>query len=280
MCNFLETPEALLAAHDHLRTGGFSVASVISARTQIDARVWLGRWAAARNRSVVVAPTCDPEEAISTYAIRVPAFVRSTTYSTGRCFPVLLLPGELPTALPCAVALAERERRLPVAIACGVAGIVAHLLDSSSSIKLVSAALQGLVPVASTEQQVLKTVAEGRRLTPFLRGACEGLVYYMLEARQETRGRFLSNHRLPSARGGRSYEADIVCVQAKLVIEIDGPEHNHAKQRALDEEKHRDLEGQGYRVRRFSNEDVINDPVGVWRLIFDQLTRLIAKKMT
>jgi very-short-patch-repair endonuclease len=31
------------------------------------------------------------------------------------------------------------------------------------------------------------------------------------------------------------------------------------------------LENQGYRIRRFSNDQVIENPVGVWRLIAEQL---------
>jgi hypothetical protein len=93
--------------------------------------------------------------------------------------------------------LTAAHPNLPVAVASGIATIVDSLLAPETPRELVIAALQGLIPVEDTSRQVLKTVAEARQLQPFLRGACEGLLYYMLEARQETRGRFATNVRLP-----------------------------------------------------------------------------------
>jgi very-short-patch-repair endonuclease len=93
----------------------------------------------------------------------------------------------------------------------------------------------------------------------------------MLEARRETRGRFVTNARLTNTAGSRSHEVDLVCVEARLVIEIDGPEHNNQQRKAMDSKKRKDIENQGYQVRRFSNAEVIENPVGVWRLIADHL---------
>jgi very-short-patch-repair endonuclease len=68
-----------------------------------------------------------------------------------------------------------------------------------------------------------------------------------------------------------------VCVEARLVIEIDGPEHNNQKRKMTDSKKQKDLEGQGYRVRRFSNKEVIENPVGVWQLIARDLDARAAR---
>ncbi len=92
----------------------------------------------------------------------------------------------------------------------------------------------------------------------------------MLETRPDTRSKFVANRRVGS-RSGKTYEVDILCEEAKLIIEIDGPEHNQSRRRQMDEGKMRDLEDSGYRVRRFSNHQVIDDPVGVWWLIAEQL---------
>jgi very-short-patch-repair endonuclease len=93
----------------------------------------------------------------------------------------------------------------------------------------------------------------------------------MLEARQETRGRFTTNSRLNNTAAQRSHEVDLICVKARLVIEIDGPEHNNQQRKAMDANKQKDLENQGYRVLRFSNQEVIENPVGVWHLIANHL---------
>jgi very-short-patch-repair endonuclease len=101
---------------------------------------------------------------------------------------------------------------------------------------------------------------------PILRGACE--------SRQETRGRFSANARLSSNLNTRRHEVDLVCQEARLVIEIDGPEHNQQARKNMDAKKQKDLEDQGYRVQRFRNQEVIENPVGVWKMITAQLTSL------
>jgi hypothetical protein len=64
----LDVPEQLLATHDRLRTNGFSVVSVVNARSQLDARVWLGQWARARGRPLILAPETRLEAAIAVLA--------------------------------------------------------------------------------------------------------------------------------------------------------------------------------------------------------------------
>ena len=109
------------------------------------------------------------------------------------------------------------------------------------------------------------------QLAPLLRSPYEGLIYYMLEVRQATRGRFVPNRRVTKPGGKGSHEVDLVANDVKLVIEIDGAQHRAPVQVARDEAKQRDLEALGYRVRRFSVLEVSRDPVGVWHLITEQL---------
>lgn len=272
MSHYSDAANALLATHERLRSDGFALVSVICARAQLDARVWLGDWAAERGCGFVVPPDLVIETIIAAYGMRVPHFPSRTANDPANAsLPILALSGELKDTLPVATNMIARFPSLPVAVTAGVVDLVDHLLDAAVPMKLVLPALQGLVPIAQTEQQVLKKVAEGRQVAPFLRGACEGLVFYMLEARPETRSLFSANQRIQGAQGGRSYEVDIVCASAKLIIEIDGSEHNNTQQRRSDEKKQRELEDLGYRVRRFGNTQVVEDPVGVWRLIKEQL---------
>ena len=272
MSHYSDTAKALLATHERLRNNGFSLVSVICARAQLDARVWLGHWTAERGCGFVVPPDLVIDKIIATYGARVPRFqFREANDPANASLPILALSGEFKNTLPVAACVIDRFPSLPVAVTAGVADFVDHLLDATVPMKLVIPALQGLVPIAETEQQVLKKVAEGRQVAPFLRGACEGLVFYMLEARPETRGLFGANQRILGPQNGRSYEVAIVCAAAKLIIEIDGSEHNNMQQRRFDEKKQRELESLGYRVRRFGNTQVVEDPVGVWRLIKEQL---------
>lgn len=260
----LDAPEQLLAAHDRLRTSAFPIISIINARTALDARVWLGEWARAHRRPLIVAPEASTAAALSALEARTSAPVRAAGET------LLRLPGSVRDALPVAADLAGRVPGLGLTLACGIGDMVESLLDPALPRALVGMALQGLVPVDEAERRVLAQVAGARRL-PLLRGPCEGILFYMLEARPETRGRFQANPRLPGARRG-NHEVDIACLDARLVVELDGPEHERPDRRRMDADKQRDLEAGGFRVTRFTNTVVMEDPVGVWRDIATTLS--------
>jgi very-short-patch-repair endonuclease len=68
------------------------------------------------------------------------------------------------------------------------------------------------------------------------------------------------------------YIADFVCHGARLIVEIDGGQHD----RSSSEERSRThfLKGQGYRVLRFWNNEVLENPDGVYKTIVDELGRI------
>jgi very-short-patch-repair endonuclease len=68
------------------------------------------------------------------------------------------------------------------------------------------------------------------------------------------------------------YIADFVCHEARLIVEIDGGQHD----RSSSEEGSRThfLKGQGYRVLRFWNNEVLENPDGVYKTIVDELGRI------
>jgi very-short-patch-repair endonuclease len=67
------------------------------------------------------------------------------------------------------------------------------------------------------------------------------------------------------------YYADFACLQAKLIIEVDGGQHD--EQRAQDEIRTRRLQAQGYRVLRFWNNDVLANIDGVLEAISQSLSQ-------
>jgi very-short-patch-repair endonuclease len=58
-----------------------------------------------------------------------------------------------------------------------------------------------------------------------------------------------------------NYIVDFICPSALLIVELDGGQH--AERIAQDEERSRWLQGQGYRVIRFWNSDVLGNLEGV-----------------
>jgi very-short-patch-repair endonuclease len=65
------------------------------------------------------------------------------------------------------------------------------------------------------------------------------------------------------------YVADFACLKAMLVIEVDGGQH--AEARAYDSRRDDFMRGQGYRVVRFWNNDVLRNIDGVWQTIVSEI---------
>jgi ATP-dependent helicase HrpA/adenine-specific DNA-methyltransferase len=62
------------------------------------------------------------------------------------------------------------------------------------------------------------------------------------------------------------YIVDFACLTIKLIIEVDGGQHNINK--AADERRTRWLEARGYRVMRFWNNEVLQNLDGVLEVIW------------
>jgi very-short-patch-repair endonuclease len=71
----------------------------------------------------------------------------------------------------------------------------------------------------------------------------------------------LSGHRFTCQYQIGPYFCDLVCRSAKLVIEIDG--YSHDIRQSCDARRDSFLRNQGYRVLRFSNDDVMQNLEGV-----------------
>ena len=65
--------------------------------------------------------------------------------------------------------------------------------------------------------------------------------------------------------------ADFVCLEKKLIIEVDGAYHFTDAQMSEDAYRTDALEGKGFRVIRFTNEEVIKDIFSVIERINEQI---------
>jgi very-short-patch-repair endonuclease len=70
----------------------------------------------------------------------------------------------------------------------------------------------------------------------------------------------------------RRFIADFVCHGTKLIVEIDGGQHHPLSE--LEARRTRFLEGEGYRVLRFWNNEVRDSPDGVRAAISENLRRI------
>jgi very-short-patch-repair endonuclease len=89
------------------------------------------------------------------------------------------------------------------------------------------------------------------------RSASEAFLYHRLQTLRETNGRFRLNAELPIPFDSRGQmEADFLCVEARLVIELDGAQHL-ADTEAYRRDRRKDalLQQNGYFVLRFLAED-------------------------
>jgi len=69
----------------------------------------------------------------------------------------------------------------------------------------------------------------------------------------------------------KNYIVDFVCKEIKLIIEIDGGQHNEVNNIEYDNERTRVLESKGYKVIRFWNNEVDENIEGVYQKIIDEI---------
>ena len=55
------------------------------------------------------------------------------------------------------------------------------------------------------------------------------------------------------------YIVDFICLKQKLIIEIDGGYHQETTQQTEDKTRQNWLESMGYKILRFTNEDIFHD---------------------
>ena len=68
-----------------------------------------------------------------------------------------------------------------------------------------------------------------------------------------------------------NYIVDFVSLDRKLIIELDGGQHNEEQVKEKDEQRTKWLESEGYKVLRFWDNDVLSNTEGVILLIQEAL---------
>ena len=75
-----------------------------------------------------------------------------------------------------------------------------------------------------------------------------------------------------------TYIADFICLERRLIVEVDGPYHNDPVQRARDEERDQWLRVAGFRVLRLTADEVIGDPELATQKIISALALAVPKR--
>ena len=83
------------------------------------------------------------------------------------------------------------------------------------------------------------------------------------------RDRRMADHKFRRQRPIGPYFADFACLEAKLIVELDGGQHVEAA--AYDENRTRFMQAQGYRVLRFWNNEVLTQTQAVRERILQAL---------
>lgn len=113
-------------------------------------------------------------------------------------------------------------------------------------------------PLASLFLNVARTVPPDADGADRARSATEAFLFRRLETLPETKGRFRLNVALPIAFDATgSLEVDLLCADARMAVELDGPQHlGDPVAYRRDRRKDQLLQQNGYLVLRFLAEDV------------------------
>ncbi|HEU4901757.1 MAG TPA: alpha/beta fold hydrolase, partial [Flavisolibacter sp.] len=90
---------------------------------------------------------------------------------------------------------------------------------------------------------------------------------------QQLRGKHLAGYKFRRQHIVGKYIADFICLPEKLIVEVDGLIHQLPENKESDEARTRLLQSKGYRVVRFSNEEVINQSGKVLNTILQELKK-------
>ena len=90
------------------------------------------------------------------------------------------------------------------------------------------------------------------------------------------RNRQIDGHKFARQVPIGAYICDFVCREKQIVIEVDGGQHDARQER--DAQRTRFLEGKGYRVLRFWNNEVLGNIEGVLLMIRNSLTPALSLK--
>jgi len=113
---------------------------------------------------------------------------------------------------------------------------------------------------ARIQKQPHRSLARAMRHTPI---QCEKLFWRLV------RGRQLAGYKFKRQVLIGNYIADFVCLERKLIVELDGD--RHVEQQNYDQNRDAFLKAEGFRVLRFWNSELLESPEGVLDVVLAAL---------
>ncbi len=98
--------------------------------------------------------------------------------------------------------------------------------------------------------------------------SAEQRLWFFIRRKQLSGLRFRRQHTIGP------YVADFSCVKVKLVIELDGDQHGTNNAVSYDDKRNKFMEGNGWTVLRFWNNEVYDNIDGVLEVILDTARNL------
>lgn len=98
---------------------------------------------------------------------------------------------------------------------------------------------------------MLRDRARGMRKEP---SQAERALWSILRDRKLMGAKFRRQHPISP------YIADFACIEARLIVEVDGRSHDDEQSQAYDQERTEALSGAGWRVVRVRDGDLLADP--------------------
>jgi very-short-patch-repair endonuclease len=105
--------------------------------------------------------------------------------------------------------------------------------------------------MATPTKGMLRDRARGMRKG---QSKAEAALWSLLRDRRAHGAKFRRQHPIAP------YIADFACIDARLIVEIDGKSHDVAEQRAYDAERDAKLAAAGWRILRIRDAELLTDP--------------------
>lgn len=168
--------------------------------------------------------------------------------------------GEFMPAFTCALALAQAQRRRPLAVLVSSTELVSLLAGAyrEHAVGFRQALLLGLAPI-EPGSEVLRQKLKGAP-TIFYRSSYEQVLHSLMTLHPDVGDIFAVNARVRPVASGKTFEVDFWCEPLRLAVEVDGLQHRSESQRARDYERDETLGRAGVATLRIHAAAVFTDP--------------------